>query len=84
MNKNVLISRLKAIPPHCSAATIDGVTMIVIDPQTKEKLLAADPQDNTYHECNLKNGTFVFQTDKDHHLTELYKVMTRSDTYRQD
>lgn len=83
MNKNELIIRLKAIPPHCPAATIDGVTMVVIDPQTKEKLLASDPQDNIYHECKLINGTFVFRTDKDHYLTELYKVMDRSDTYRQ-
>ena len=84
MNKNVLISQLKALPPHCSTATIDGVTMIVIDPRAKEKLLATDPQDNTYHECNLKNGTFVFQTDKDHRLTELYKVMDRVDAYRKE
>lgn len=84
MKNNVLINRLKTIPSHSSVAIVDGVTMIVIDTLTKEHLLDKDPQDHTYHECKLRNGTFVFQTDEDHRLTKLYKVMDRADTYRKE
>lgn len=54
------------------------------DTMVQKYLPDKDPQDHTYHEYKLRNGTFVFHTDEDHRPTELCKAMNRSDTYRKE
>lgn len=77
--KKILLEALHSIPPGSADATIQGVRMQLITITDKERLLAEDPADTVYHECTLKNGTFVFVTNAEHRLTTLYKVIETDD-----
>ena len=74
MKEKTLFELLQSIPESCQEATIQGIRMEMIDISIKEDLLALDSEGMTFHECILKNGTFVFSTDGNHRLQTLFKV----------
>ncbi len=49
--------------------------MEMIAPAIKDDLLSLDPEGLTFHECILKNGTFVFTLDENNRLQTLFKVL---------
>ena len=53
--------------------TIQGVEMQVISAEQADKMLEADTNDEKTHECILKNGRFLFESENGK-LTKLYKV----------
>lgn len=71
---NILIDLLAAIPEEATQATVMGITMQIISPEKRKKMLQDDPDDNFIHECILINGIFLFVI-KEHRLIELYKVV---------
>ena len=68
-----LIDELMAIPADATTATIQGVEMQIISAEQADKMLEADTNDEKTHECILKNGRFLFESDNGK-LTTLYKV----------
>lgn len=68
-----LIDELMAIPADATTATIQGVEMQIISADQADKMLEADTNDEKTHECILKNGRFLFESDNGK-LTTLYKV----------
>ena len=68
-----LIDELMAIPADATTATIQGVEMQIISADQADKMLEADTIDEKTHECILKNGRFLFESENGK-LTTLYKV----------
>lgn len=66
-----LLEQLMILPAE--AATIQGVTMQLIDETTRQSLLQSDPEDTHIHECTLSNGTFLADMQNGQ-LIALYKV----------
>lgn len=69
----MILDELLAIPADATTATIQGVEMQVISAEQADKMLEADTNDEKTHECILKNGRFLFESDNGK-LTTLYKV----------
>ena len=68
-----LIDELMAIPADATTATIQGVEMQIISTEQADKMLDADSSGEKTHECILKNGRFLFESDNGK-LKALYKV----------
>lgn len=68
-----LIDELMAIPADATTATIQGVEMQIISTEQADKMLDADSSGEKTHECILKNGRFLFESDNGE-LKALYKV----------
>lgn len=68
-----LIDELMAIPADATTATIQGVEMQIISADQADKMLEADTNDEKTHECILKNGRFLFESENGK-LTTLYKI----------
>ena len=68
-----LIDELMAIPADATTATIQGVEMQIISTEQADQMLEADTNDERIHECLLKNGRFLFESENGK-LTTLYKV----------
>lgn len=78
MNDMNLMDELLKIPADATAATVQGIEMLLIDENKAGALLKSDPNDNTIHECLLSNGRFLFQSDNAN-LVALYKVTGASE-----
>ncbi|MBP3644056.1 MAG: hypothetical protein J6J22_05340 [Alistipes sp.] len=68
-----LIDELMAIPADATTATVQGVEMQIISADQANKILETDTNDERIHECILKNGRFLFESENGK-LTTLYKV----------
>lgn len=68
-----LLEQLMMLPADATTATIQGVTMQLIDETTRQSLLQSDPEDTHIHECTLSNGTFLADMQNGQ-LIALYKV----------
>ena len=68
-----LIDELMAIPADATIAIVQGVEMQSISTEQADKILEADTNDERIHECLLKNGRFLFESENGK-LTTLYKV----------
>ena len=68
-----LIDELMAIPADATTATIQGVEMQIISTEQADQMLEADTNDERIHECLLKNGRFLFESENGE-LKALYKV----------
>ena len=68
-----LIDELMVIPADATTATIQGVEMQIISTEQADKMLEADKNDEKTHECILKNGRFLFESENGE-LKSLYKV----------
>ena len=73
MNDMNLMDELLKIPADATAATVQGIEMLLIDENKAGALLESDPNDNTIHECLLSN-----QSDNAN-LVALYKVTGSSE-----
>ena len=73
-----LMDELMKIPADATAATVQGIEMLLIDKSKAESLLESDPDDNAIHECLLSNGRFLLQSDNGN-LIALYKVIGASE-----
>ena len=73
MNDMNLMDELLKIPADATAATVQGIEMLLIDENKAGALLESDPNDNTIHECLLSNGRFLFQSDNTN-LVALYNA----------
>ena len=62
-----------AIPADATNTTIQGVEMQVISTEQADKMLVEDANDDKTHECILKNGRFLFESENGE-LKALYKV----------
>ena len=62
-----------AIPADATNATVQGVEMKVISNERAEMLLNNDAEDEKTHECIMKNGRFIFESENGK-LKTLYKV----------
>ena len=69
----MILDELLAIPADATTATIHGVEMQIISADQADKMLEADTNDERIHECLLKNGRFLFESENGK-LTTLYKV----------
>lgn len=69
----MVLNELLAIPVDATIATIQGVEMQVISAEQADKMLEADTNDEKTHECILKNGRFLFESENGK-LKTLYKV----------
>ena len=69
----MILDELLAIPADATNATVQGVEMQVISTEQADKMLVEDANDDKTHECILKNGRFLFESDNGK-LTTLYKV----------
>ena len=69
----MILDELLAIPADAPTATIQGVEMKVISNEQAEMLLNADAEDEKTHECIMKNGRFIFESENGK-LKTLYKV----------
>ena len=78
MNDMNLMDELLKIPADATAATVQGIEMLLNDENKAGALLESDPNDNTIHECLLSNGRFLFQSDNTN-LVALYKVTGASE-----
>lgn len=67
------MQQLLELSADATAATIQGVSMQLIDEATRQSLLQSDPDDTHIHECTLSNGTFIADM-QDGRLLALYKV----------
>ena len=68
-----LIDESMAIPADATTATIQGVEMQIISTEQADKMLDADSSGEKTHECILKNGRFLFESENGE-LKALYKV----------
>ena len=68
-----MIDELMAIPADATTATIQGVEMQIISTEQADKMLDADSSGEKTHECILKNGRFLFESENGK-LKALYKV----------
>ena len=71
----MILDELLAIPADATNATIQGVEMQVISTEQADKMLVEDANDDKTHECILKNGRFLFESENGE-LKALYKVVT--------
>lgn len=71
--KTNLIDELLAIPADATTATVQGVEMQIISADQADKMLDADEKDERTHECILKNGRFLFESENGE-LKALYKA----------
>ena len=78
MNDMNLMDELMKIPADATAATVQGIEMLLIDKNKAESLFESDPNDNAIHECLLSNGRFLLQSDNAI-LVALYKVTRASE-----
>ena len=69
----MILDELLAIPADATNATIQGVEMQVISTGQADKMLVEDANDDKTHECILKNGRFLFESENGE-LKALYKV----------
>ena len=69
----MILDELLAIPADATNATIQGVEMKVISTEQADKMLVEDANDDKTHECILKNGRFLFESENGE-LKALYKV----------
>ena len=69
----MILDELLAIPADATNATVQGVEMQIITADQADKMLEADANDEKIHECILKSGRFMFESDKGN-LKSLYKV----------
>ena len=69
----MILDELLAIPADATTATIQGVEMKVISNEQAEMLLNNDAEDEKTHECIMKNGRFIFESENGN-LKTLYKV----------
>ena len=69
----MILDELLAIPADATNATIQGVEMQVITTEQADKILVEDANDDKTHECILKNGRFLFESENGE-LKALYKV----------
>lgn len=69
----MILDELLAIPADATTATIQGVEMQIISADQADKMLEADTNNEKTHECILKNGRFLFESENGE-LTTLYKV----------
>lgn len=69
----MILDELLAIPADATNATIQGVEMQVISTEQADKMLVEDANDEKTHECILKNGRFLFESENGE-LKSLYKV----------
>ena len=69
----MILDELLAIPADATNATVQGVEIQVISTEQADKMLVEDANDNKTHECILKNGRFLFESENGE-LKELYKV----------
>ena len=69
----MILDELLAIPADATTATIQGVEMQIISADQADKMLEADTNDEKTHECILKNGRFLFESENGE-LKALYKV----------
>ena len=69
----MILDELLAIPADATTATIQGVEMKVISNEQAEMLLNNDAEDEKTHECIMKNGRFIFESENGE-LKALYKV----------
>ena len=70
----MILDELLAIPAHATNATVQGVEMKVISNERAKMLLNNDAEDEKTHECILKNGRFLFESENGK-LKSLYKVL---------
>ena len=69
----MILDELLAIPANATTATIQGVEMQIIPADQADKMLEADTNDEKTHECILKIGWFLFESENGE-LKSLYKV----------
>ena len=69
----MILDELLAIPADTTNATVQGVEMKVISNERAEMLLNNDAEDEKTHECILKNGRFLFESENGK-LKSLYKI----------
>ena len=69
----MILDELLEIPADATTATIQGVEMKVISNEQAEMLLNNDAEDEKTHECIMKNGRFIFESENGK-LKTLYKV----------
>ena len=69
----MILDELLAIPADATNATVQGVEMKVISTEQADKMLVEDANDDKTHECILKNGRFLFESENGE-LKALYKV----------
>ena len=69
----MILDELLAIPADATNATVQGVEMQVISTEQADKMLVEDANDDKTHECILKNGRFLYESENGK-LTTLYKV----------
>jgi hypothetical protein len=69
----MILDELLAIPADATNATVQGVEMKVISNERAEMLLNNDAEDEKTHECIMKNGRFIFESENGK-LKTLYKV----------
>ena len=70
----MILDELLEIPADATNATIQGVEMQVISTEQADKMLVEDANDDKTHECILKNGRFLFESENGE-LKALYKVL---------
>ena len=70
----MILDELLAIPADATNVTIQGVEMQIISAEQADKMLEADTNDDKTHECILKNGRFIFESENGE-LKALYKVL---------
>ena len=61
----MILDELLAIPADATTATIQGVKMQIISADQADKMLEADTNDEKTHECILKNGRFLFESENE-------------------
>ena len=69
----MILDELLAIPADATTATIQDVVMQIISVEQADKMLEANANDEKIHECILKNGRFLFESENGE-LKTLYKV----------
>lgn len=70
----MILDELLAIPADATNATVQGVEMKLISNAQAEMLINNDAEDEKTHECILKNGRFLFESENGE-LKALYKVL---------
>ena len=70
----MILEELLAIPADATNATVQGVEMKLISNAQAEILINNDAEDEKTHECILKNGRFLFESENGE-LKALYKVL---------
>lgn len=69
----MILDELLAIPADATNATVQGVKMQIISAEQANKMLEADTNNEKTHECIMKNGRFIFESENGK-LKTLYKV----------